>query len=957
MRERVTMDPMRRLAPWDRALLVAVLALFGACFLAQLYTGLGPGLHEPPLAARGAAGPDAYPVIVALVIPAHALVQEAQLGDELLRAGSRDLRGASGLEAVVHAIAQQDEQGSLRVVVRRGGELREAEIRTISIFRWSLVAAGLGLAVAGALAFLGGGSSPAPRFFFLACLAYAFHVTWFMGGSPARTLASIGSYGAGVALAGPFAVAALLRFPAEARREGRLHLVWPWLFVSMGVFATSFTFGWPLSPQLGLPLTMVGNVVFCATLVWLLVSGYRRSGPRGRRQLRWVAVGLYLGILPAALAGLLILWRPEWAQLLLLANTALVLVPLGFLLALLRDNAFDVDRLIVATASGSAAVGLLLLAVGAFGLLAGDPLAQATGLPAEASQLAVALACGLAIGPLHRRLRPRVEALFFPARLRFADAAASLRRELVEGTDADEISALLGQRLAELLDPAHCRIWAVREGGLERVFASGEAPGAASSAMELLAWAAPGAALSFEEGGGGSLAADQRPAARKLGLAVLLPVHRGDELALVVTLGAKRSGDVYTSTELAELRAVAERAGVALLRVQSARLRRTEALEREANLAKSRFLAAASHDLRQPLHALGLFVGALGDRIEALDADATGREELAALAGRAGRSAESLRSLFDGVLDVSKLDAGALEPAPQVFRLEELFDELRQELLPQARAKGLLLRVVSTRAAVRSDPLLLARMLRNLLVNAVRYTERGAVLLCARPRGEAVRIEVRDSGPGLTEEEQRSAFAEFRRLEAGRRAGEGLGLGLSIVERLGRLLGHPVSVHSAPGRGSVFAVAVPRADASLALPIARAEPAADAPLTGRLYVIVDDDGAIRDGLCALLETWGCRVASYASVAALRAGLVVLEERPAALLLDHGLGGGETGVDALSVARGVLGPDAPAVLVTGETSPERLAELRELGLPVLTKPVAPARLRALLGALAGRGAAA
>jgi CheY-like chemotaxis protein len=148
----------------------------------------------------------------------------------------------------------------------------------------------------------------------------------------------------------------------------------------------------------------------------------------------------------------------------------------------------------------------------------------------------------------------------------------------------------------------------------------------------------------------------------------------------------------------------------------------------------------------------------------------------------------------------------------------------------------------------------------------------------------------------------------------------------------------------------VFGVEVPRADAALARPVSRPEAAVDTPLTGRLYVVVDDDPAIREALCALLETWGCRAASFASAGALGAGLAALGERPAAVLLDHRLGRGETGLDAWSAARAALGGQVPAVIVTGETSPERLAELRALGLPVLTKPVAPARLRALLAAL-------
>lgn len=394
-------------------------------------------------------------------------------------------------------------------------------------------------------------------------------------------------------------------------------------------------------------------------------------------------------------------------------------------------------------------------------------------------------------------------------------------------------------------------------------------------------------------------------------------------------------------------------AGVALLRAHHAELRRAEARGRAANLAQSRFLAAAGHDLRQPLHALGLFVEALAHRLRT---EGAASADLASLAERVGRSAEHLRALIDDVLFVSSLDAGDLEPRPQAFRLEDLFLSLREELAPEARARGLLLRVAPTREVVRSDPALLGRMLRNLLVNAIRTTERGAVLLCARRRGAGVVVEVRDSGPGMDAAHQAAVFEEFHRLEAGRSAGDGLRLGLPIVARLGALLDHTVAVRSAPGRGSVFTVTAPRPDGAAARPVpqegaAAADPlsAAD-PLAGRLYVVVDDDDAIRDGLAALLGGWGCRLVGASSPSELRALLLGLDAAPAALIVDDRLGGGETSLDALEVAHEVLGARPPAVLVTGETAPDRLAELRALGLPLLTKPVAPIRLRAVLASL-------
>jgi signal transduction histidine kinase/CheY-like chemotaxis protein len=927
---------MRRLAPWDRALLLGVVALWGACFAAALYAALGPGLHEIPLQASDAPGPDGYPAITELPPPAHAPVLEARAGDRVLRAGGVDLRGASGLRTLLHAFSEMDAAGSLRLLVDRGGEPREVEIRTVSVAYWFLFATGVGFAAAGTLAFLGGGSAPAPRFFFLACLAAAFHTTWFHGGSPARTLASIASYALGGTLVGPFAVLTLLHFPAETARRGRAARLWPWLFALGGIGATGFTFGWPVRGASARALAMGGNIALATTLLALLAASYRRAGALGRRQLRWVAIGLAVGLVPLLAASLVLLSRPELMPVLVLSNAFLLAIPAGFLVAIVYYRAFDLERVVGAAVTYGATLLFLLAAVAIAAPLVTERLAAGTGAPPESAHLAIALAAGLAIAPVSRRLRPRVERFFFPERHALAAAVSRLGDALDDCTDERETASVLGERLDGLLQPERCLVYEAREAELALVFASGDCSGAADAA-QLRALAAAGRVLSFEEGGAGAVA-EERALLRKAGLAVLAPVRRGDELALVVCLGPKRSEDVYAPADLAHLRAVTERAGVALLRARAIELRRSSAQERAANLAKSRFLAAASHDLRQPLHALGLFVGALAERARG--------PEIEPLVARIARATASLEELFDGVLDVSKLDAGVVEPRVRDFALAELFDALREELGPQARARGLLLRVVPTGAAVRSDPLLLARILRNLLLNALRYTGAGGVMLCARRRGDALALEVRDSGPGLSAAEQREIFEEFRRGRLADRAPEGLGLGLSIVERLAGLLGHRLELRSAPGRGSVFSVCVPRADSAAGIQ-GTPPPSADR-LRGKLVAVVDDEPAILEAMRALLTSWGCRTATFASGRELVAGLAL--GAPDVIVADLGLAGGETGAAAIEAARRALGAHVPAAVITGDTAPAHLAAVEALGIPVLSKPIAAARLRALLAQL-------
>jgi signal transduction histidine kinase len=355
--------------------------------------------------------------------------------------------------------------------------------------------------------------------------------------------------------------------------------------------------------------------------------------------------------------------------------------------------------------------------------------------------------------------------------------------------------------------------------------------------------------------------------------------------------------------------------------------------------AKSRFLARASHDLRQPLHALGLLVATLDRRLTVAD----DRDIL----WRIGQSVDSMALLFNALLDISRLDAGAVQPEIKAFHLDDLLAPMVDEFRLLAEVKGLSLRHVPCGAVVRSDPALLSAIVRNLLANAIRYTPSGGILIgCRRLRGGR-RLEVWDTGIGIPEDQQEHVFEEFaqvsRPCEDGR---DRFGLGLSIVRRLGHVLGHPVTLRSTPGRGSVFAVGLPEAPAE-ATAVAPLPPSGTRRLSldGLHVLVVDDDDEVRDAMRLLIEGWGGVATTAASAATARAAAAT-GPRPALLVVDLDLpdGDGRTLIEAL---RGDLGGPVPAILVTGDI----LAQARAEDGVVLHKPVAPSRLRTLINRLA------
>ena len=383
----------------------------------------------------------------------------------------------------------------------------------------------------------------------------------------------------------------------------------------------------------------------------------------------------------------------------------------------------------------------------------------------------------------------------------------------------------------------------------------------------------------------------------------------------------------------------------ALIDALKAQRDRAEALRAradEANRAKSQFLAAASHDLRQPLHALGLLCASLRELADEPEKQQVVHNMFGAI--------DALDSTFSELLDLSRIEAGYVQPKPRDFRLSEVFDNLRACHGAAAADKGLLLRVEDTDAAVCSDRTLLERVIGNLLSNAIRYTHAGRVTLSAEDAGEAgLLIEVSDTGIGIEASDQQRVFDEFVQLhnpERDRR--HGLGLGLSIVRRICALLQHPLELHSAPGQGTRVRVHVP-AGRKEAIQSDRAfAPAVHDVLFGRRVLLVEDDAGVRMATADLLRRWGCEVGAAEDAGS---ALVALEERcPDLVIADLRLRAGIDGAGEIERMRALHGRPIPALIVTGDTAAETLQAVRARGLTVLHKPVRPAQLRAAISQL-------
>jgi signal transduction histidine kinase/CheY-like chemotaxis protein len=367
-----------------------------------------------------------------------------------------------------------------------------------------------------------------------------------------------------------------------------------------------------------------------------------------------------------------------------------------------------------------------------------------------------------------------------------------------------------------------------------------------------------------------------------------------------------------------------------------------------ANRAKTQFFTAASHDLRQPLHAMGLFAEALRQR--------THEPEVANLVVSINASVDALEGLFSELLDITRIDSGGVEVHPQGFEMGDILRKIRLHYEPTAFEKGLALKLRGGQRVVHGDPLLVERIVRNLVSNAIRYTNDGGVLVACRARSDGkVWVQVWDSGLGIRADEQAKVFEEFYQVPntpaVSPEQRKGLGLGLAIVKRLADLMGARIWLRSVHGRGTVF---------TLELPIGvRPRPQAQAlpgkgpvglTLDGRTFVVVEDEPAVRAGLEVLLQGWGAAIVSFDSVAGASAWAAAADPavvKPDLFIVDYRLEQGRNGVDAIVALRARFGAQVPAIVVTGSTMTGHDKEAQEKDFHILLKPVVPNKLRAMI----------
>ncbi|MDX1649059.1 MAG: HAMP domain-containing sensor histidine kinase, partial [Myxococcota bacterium] len=746
---------MRRLERLDLVLLATLLPIFAVVLALHVREAHRTGLAQPPVFA--VPGPGAYPTVGGLRLERGADWSGLEPGDVLRRIGDRDLRGVGHLGFEAIALEEAGREGVAPLVFERDGVRRTMDLamrrHDMPWYRLPFLLGFVGVAL---LVLLRAPGTTGSRLFFAAFLGLAILETPFMGGPYLQTRAHYAVFHA----FGPVAVGLLLawmtRFPEQVPEGRRLS---PWIGLVGLLFLVvrlPYFLGGPTPPHWTPSIVLLCDAFFMVTGLVIIGWNAYHADSLGRRRLKWFALGVVLGVGPLLLT---MVAQPfgvppdRFRQLFQIAVLFVVLVPIGILIGILRSGLFDIDRLLSSTAAYSLAlVGVL----GAALALAPDlvaSLARTTGLSEGVVGPLAALAVAGGVVPLGRRLRPHLDRVFFPERVMRERGLQRLLRDLSDCGARDELLALLGERLEALLRLEGVRVLVADDEALAPADAPPGAPrlprrGALARALERdpvplvvdersLARVAP------------ELADEERALLEALRARVLLPVRRGKDLAAVVALGPKRSGDLFPPTELTLLDALAEKASAELLRLRDARAlederTRAETLHRlhqeteAASRARSRFLAAASHDLRQPLHALGLFA----ERLAARAPDA----ETGSLAEQIRISVGSLATQFDALLDVSRLDTGTVVPEIREVALRPELASLASELEQAAGAKGLALRFEAEDLVVRSDPVLLRRIVQNLLANAVRYTEQGEVRLHARAeQGECI-LEVVDTG-------------------------------------------------------------------------------------------------------------------------------------------------------------------------------------------------------------------
>ncbi len=938
----------------SRWLLVTLLPLWVVCFCLHVYSTLQTGAALPPVFASPVSG-DPYPKVGGVRPERASEGLDLLPGDRLLEAGDADLRDVGYVGFYAWTVEQADDNLELPLTIERDGQRKVVRLQLsptgIPWSRFALWGLGVGLAV---LVLLRAPDNRMAQFLFAGMASFSIVESPFTINYELTVLSnSIFLLGGGLSLM--LLMRFFLLFPDDMPDDQQIPMGFSWLAPALFYLPRIPYLTGRVIPTEMIPTTiLVADVLLAIMVLGIVAWNHAHSGSVGRHRLRGVLWATFIALSPLLLGFGLAQLFPDLGFVRfgidLAAFTAMG-IPAAVFLAIVRHDAFDIDRLISATAAIS--VSLVVLFVG---LLAMAPrgaawLAERTGLDERVGALAFAVLASVVLVPLYRGIRPRVDALLYPGRLRLERGFSALLAELSGHEPTEALIPFAATRIRELLQAERWVLYSRGSRNFEPVDSSESHPTRSwplASPAVVTIEAHEGLIARLDEG----LSPLERTACDELDSDWIVPFFHRRELDAFLTMSNTGSIDPYSSSLQTLL-------ATAMDKVESERVRREDAVriaesgermrsleaEREeveaAFLARSHSLATASHDLRQPLHAMGLLVEALASR----ELEPATR----ALVMRLGAANESLEEMFTALLDLSRLEAGHVEPDMQPVSLRPLLARVRALVGAGAENKGLELHFETEDLAVRSDPVWLARIVQNLLSNAIRYTERGRVeLRVEATEGDQLEIVVADTGPGIPTDQQQLIFTEFHRLEGADRSDEkGLGLGLAIVDRLTRLLGHSLALESRVGEGTVFRLRLPRAPDPAPSPLPAGLGARG--LSGLRVVVVDDDPAILEGMTSLLGSWGCGVLAVSGVDELRASLEGWSEEgpPAAAIVDYQLAGERTGFDALAVLRDIVGDDLPALVVTGESDAETLAEIRAAGHPVLTKPVAPARLRSFL----------
>lgn len=566
---------MKRFHLLDALLLAVVFTLWSVCFVLHLREVVHGRLARVSVSVSSPENSAAYPIFIGFWPGSAAATPALVAGDRLMRVGSADLRGVGPVRFLARAYEQAQGKLEVRLAFTRAGQPGETLLRFDPVIGpWGIIPMILGLAGTGLLVQLRMPRSRQARAYLFCSFAYSIHWSLFFGGAPWQTYAWVVVYTVSSCVIFPLILHAVLVLPEEVAPTNRWMLVWPWLFALRGPTAFSWYFGWPLPHELGMRATNLLELAFLVVLLTVLTLNFRRAGPLGRRQLKWLVYGFYIGVAPVLTGAIIAILNPRlwWVQ--EASMSAIVFIPICLSIAILRFNLFDIDRLI----SSTAAYSIVLIVLGAGALSAVPTLAVSlstlAGVERAVGNVALSLFLAAVIVPGQRYLRPQIERLFFAHRYAVEQGVQQLVRELPSHNTPQSLLTFVGERLFTVLRAEHCVMYSKVDTQYRPLFVHGGILPLPFEAHSPLVRALQARAIAvdidrWQRTMRVSLNRSERTLLDSLRLAAVLPIGRGEAPFAFLCLGYKRSGDVYTSTDFKALHSVGEKTCEALRRFEN----------------------------------------------------------------------------------------------------------------------------------------------------------------------------------------------------------------------------------------------------------------------------------------------------------------------------------------------------------------------------------------------------